>query len=84
MRYILGCIKLLIESGHKAMDVRQNVHDAYNEWIDEGNRNMAWGAPDVRSWYKNDKGRVTQNWPFTMMEFWAQSKLPDPSDYKLS
>ena len=74
MRYILGCIKLLIEHGHKAMDVHQNVHDDYNEWVDAGNENMAWGAPDVRSWYKNEKGRVTQNWPYSMMKFWAQSK----------
>ena len=45
---------------------------------------MAWGAPDARIWYKNEKGRVTQNWPYTMMEFWAQSKSPDPSDYTFS
>ena len=81
MRYILGCIKLLIQNGHRAMDCRQDVHDTYNEWIDEGNRNTAWGAPHVRSWYKNKAGRVTQNWPYSMMEFWAQSKAPDPSDY---
>ncbi len=81
MRYILGCIKLLIENEHSAMDCRQDVHDAYNEWIDQGNANTAWGAPHVRSWYKNERGRVTQNWPYSMMAFWSQSKAPDPSDY---
>ena len=84
MRYILGCIKLLIENGHKGMDVHKHVHDDYNEWVDYGNENMAWGAPGVRSWYKNEKGRVTQNWSYSMMEFWAQSKVPDPSDYSFS
>ena len=59
MRYILGCMKLLLETGRKAMNYRQDVHDHYNEWIDDGNRQTAWGAPSVTSWYKNEKGRVT-------------------------
>jgi 4-hydroxyacetophenone monooxygenase len=83
VRYILGCIQLLLESGHQAMDCREVVHDAYNERIDAGNQEMAWGAPNVRSWYKNSKGRVTQNWPFTMLEFWQQTKAPERSDYQL-
>ena len=60
----MGCLKLLLEEGHAAMECRQDVHDAYNREIDKGNLAMAWGAPNVRSWYKNSKGRVTQNWPF--------------------
>ena len=81
MRYILGCIKLLIETGCAAMDCKRDVHDRYNERIDAGNLEMAWGAPNVRSWYKNEAGRVTQNWPFSMHEFWKQTRAPDPEDY---
>ena len=83
MRYILGCIKLLLETGHAALDCKQSVHDTYNQWVDEGNRQMAWGAPHVRSWYKNSKGRVTQNWPFTLLEFWKRTQTPNSSDYTL-
>ena len=81
VRYIMGCLKLLIGRGLAAMDCRTEVHDAYNEKIDTGNLGMAWGSPDVRSWYKNERGRVTQNWPFTLLEFWAQTRVPDPEDY---
>ena len=66
------------------MDCRRDVHDAYNERIDAGNLGMAWGSPDVRSWYKNEKGRVTQNWPFTLLQFWEQTREPDPEDYVFS
>jgi 4-hydroxyacetophenone monooxygenase len=38
----------------------------------------------VSSWYKNSKGRVTQNWPFTLLEFWNQTRTPEPSDYSLT
>ena len=30
VRYILGCLKLLLEGGHRALDVRPEVHDAFN------------------------------------------------------
>jgi 4-hydroxyacetophenone monooxygenase len=81
VRYVLGCLKLLLQNGHRAMSCRQELHDAYNEKIDAGNRQMAWGTPHVRSWYKNANGRVTQNWPFTLLEFWQQTKVPNPEDY---
>lgn len=83
MRYILGCIALLLNTESAAMDCKTDVHDAYNERIDKGNLQMAWGIADVNSWYKNEKGRVTQNWPFTLLEFWQQTREPDPADYLL-
>ncbi|MGH9884021.1 MAG: flavin-containing monooxygenase [bacterium] len=82
LRYILGCVKLLLERGKAALDCKRDVHDAYNRKIDEGNLKMAWGAANVPTWYKNDKGRVTQNWPFTLVEYWNQTRVPDPNDYK--
>lgn len=81
MRYILGCIALLLKNDHRALEPKQEAHAAYNEAIDEGNLAMAWGAPNVRSWYKNKDGRVTQNWPFTLREFWAQTRKPEPADF---
>ena len=84
MRYILGCLKLLIGGAGNAMDCRQDVHDAYNARIDEGNRNMAWGVSKAPTWYRNDRGRIAQNWPFTLREFWSQTRAPDPADYVFS
>jgi 4-hydroxyacetophenone monooxygenase len=83
VRYILGCIALLFEAGRMALDCRREVHDAYNRRVDEANARMAWGAPNVSSWYKNEQGRVTQNWPFTLLEFWQRTRAPDPADYRL-
>ncbi|MFW6092427.1 MAG: SDR family NAD(P)-dependent oxidoreductase [Pseudomonadota bacterium] len=81
VRYILGCIGLLLQEGHAAIDCRPEVHDAYNREIDAANAEMAWGVPNVDSWYKNDQGRVTQNWPFSLLEFWERTRAPDPEDF---
>lgn len=81
VRYVLGCIRMLLERGAAALDCKRDVHDAYNRLIDQGNLNMAWGAADVPTWYKNDKGRVTQNWPFGLVDYWNRTRDPDAADY---
>ena len=84
VRYVLGLIEHILKNGARALDVKKQVHDAFNEAVDAENRRMAWGASDVNSWYKNDTGRVSQNWPFTLLEYWQRTKAPDPADYELS
>lgn len=51
------------------MDIPREPFDAYNRRIDEGNALMAGGASDVSNWYKNEAGRITQNWPFKLIEY---------------
>ena len=81
VRYIMGCLGLLLETGRRGLECRRDVHDAYNAIVDEGNLNVAWGAPNVRSWYKNEAGRVTQNWPFKLLDYWTRTRKPDPADF---
>ena len=83
VRYIVAAVHLLLEEKHRAFDCRREVSDAYNRRVDEGNARMAWGAATVNSWYKNAAGHVTQNWPFTLLEFWQRTREPDPGDYEL-
>lgn len=84
VRYILGCLKLLAESGASAMEPKRSVHDAFNIEVDKGNQKMAWGAPQVTSWYKNEAGRVTQNWPFALVDYWRATLEPNPDDFVLT
>ena len=83
VRYILGCLGLLLEGGHRALDVRKDVHDEFNERVDAENSLMAWGCSTVNSWYKNEHGHVAQNWPFTLLEYWQRTLAPDPDDFEL-
>ncbi len=84
VRYIVGCLKLLAQTGSAAMEPKREVHEAFNRRVDEGNRKMAWGAPQVTSWYKNEAGRVTQNWPFALVDYWRATLAPDPEDFLLT
>jgi 4-hydroxyacetophenone monooxygenase len=84
VRYILGCVEELLRRGARSLEVKREVHDAFNEVVDAENRRMAWGASDVNSWYKNRLGRVSQNWPFTLLAYWQQTLRPDPADFEWS
>jgi 4-hydroxyacetophenone monooxygenase len=83
VRYIVGCLRLLAESGAQAMEVKRSVHDAFNMRVDEANKGWAWGSPHVSSWYKNQFGRVSQNWPFGLIDYWRATLAPNPDDFVL-
>ncbi|GIU86097.1 MAG: monooxygenase [Acidimicrobiia bacterium] len=81
--YIVESVRMLLERGCRSMDVRRDVHDAYNEAVDAQNARMAWGASSVNTWYKSATGRISQNWPFSLLEYWQRTRVPDPGDYEL-
>ena len=83
VQYILSAIRLLLERRANAVDCRPEVHDAYNVSVDDANGRMAWGAATVNTWYRNTRGRIAQNWPFTLLEFWQRTRELDPADYEV-
>ena len=84
MHYVSKCLRHLLEHGYAAMDCREEPFMDYNEEIDASSLKMAWGASKVNAWYKNANGRVTQNWPGSLVEFWHQMRELNPEDYEFS
>ena len=37
------------------------MHDAYNEAVDAEHENMVWTHPGMKTYYRNDRGRVVVN-----------------------
>ena len=83
VRYIVGCLKLMAETDADTLEVKREVHDAFNVKVDKANDLMAWGAPQVTSWYKNATGRVSQNWPFPLVDYWTATVAPKPENFIL-
>ena len=84
VHYALSVIEMLLRTGSSAANCRGDVFDEYNERIDVGNLKMAWGVSSVSSWYKAESGRVAQNWPFSLLEFWQQTRVADPDHFVLT
>ena len=83
VHYIVECLRLLSASGSAAMDCRRDAYDSYAALIDEHNSQMAWGISPVSSWYKSPSGRVAQNWPLPLIDYWRQTRRPDPAHFEL-
>lgn len=81
--YVMGCLREMLEQGHRAIDCRPEVHDAYNERLDAEMEHMVWRHPRVRSYYNNAAGRVITNVPWTMYQYWDMTRRPDLSEYAI-
>ena len=84
VRYVTRLPRLLLDGGHRALDCRQDVHDAYNAAVDAENRKMAWGASTVNSWYKNASGPGRAELAVHPAGVLAANAEPDPADYRLT
>lgn len=81
-RYIVEAIGQLRADGLAAMDLKPQVHQAQVDRVDEANARRSWGVSKVNSWYKSASGKVAQNWPFPLLDYWMGTRRPDPTDYE--
>ncbi|WP_232424660.1 NAD(P)/FAD-dependent oxidoreductase [Pandoraea sp. B-6] len=68
--FAVEAIHQVLRRGIKGIEVKPEVLDAFVERVDAENQRRAWGRPQIRSWYKNRFGRVSQVWPFSHREYW--------------
>jgi cation diffusion facilitator CzcD-associated flavoprotein CzcO len=82
-RYIVQCVKKLRDEGLPFLDLRPEVMERYNRRVQEDLRGTAWDKT-AHSWYKNDAGRITNNWPHSTVAYWWRTRRPDFASYTAS
>lgn len=83
VHYMMQALRDMIEHGWRAIDVRQDVHDAYNERVDEACRGLAWGQAGVKNWYQNKDRRVFANSPWRLVDYWRMTHEFQPADFSI-
>ena len=83
MKYVMGCLREMLENGYQSIECRSDIHDAYNERLDAEMEHMVWRHPKVRSYYNNASGRVITNVPWTMYQYWDLTRNPDLKEYEV-
>ncbi len=81
MRYIMDLLKQMLINGIGAVECRQDVHDAYNERVDEAHANMVWTHPGVETYYRNERGRVVVNSPYRNAVFYEMTRAAKLDDF---
>jgi hypothetical protein len=67
--------------GWKTVEVKQTVLDAFNVDIQNELQKTAWAAHDGSSWYKNEAGVITANWPYSVWHFCRLLRSANLSDF---
>ena len=81
MHYVMSVLGQMFEQGIAAVEVRQDVHDAYNATIDRLHEGMVWTHQGMETYYRNSRGRVVVNNPFRMVDFWQMVERADLEQY---
>jgi 4-hydroxyacetophenone monooxygenase len=81
VRYVMKCLRHLIEGGHGSMECRAEIHDAFNARVDAAHENMVWTHPGTDNWYRNSKGRVITNSPWRLVDYWTMTETPELDDF---
>ena len=80
--YLLSGIREMAVRGAKAIDIKMEPFEEFQTVVDGDNQNMAWGASNANTWYKNKFGRVSQNWGGSTFGYWELTKEIRPENYE--
>jgi 4-hydroxyacetophenone monooxygenase len=81
IEFILSMIRTMLEKDLSTIEVTPETFEQHNAWLDKGNAMLSWGASGVNSWYKSASGRSTQNWPYSMLDYWQGTHDWSMSDF---
>ena len=81
MHYVMSLLEQMFARGIATVDVRQDVHDAYNAEVDSIHSRMIWTYPGVENYCQNSKGRIVVNNPFRIIDVWGMTETAKLSDY---
>ncbi len=80
-RYIVGNIGRMIAEGLDEIEVREEAYRAYKAKVDAELAGFVWTLEHTNNWFKNAKGRVTTNSPWSCSQYWEWTREVDPADY---
>ena len=81
VRYIVESLRLLFDSGARSMTVRDDVLRAYTEDIMARLPGFVQSLTTFDNWYRGDRDHVVAIAPKSVLEFWDDTRQPDPAAY---
>jgi 4-hydroxyacetophenone monooxygenase len=81
VRYLTSLVRQMAERGARAVEVRGDVHDEYNDRVDAAHGELVWTHPGVDTWYRNRAGRVVSNSPWRLVDYWHMTAAARLDEY---
>lgn len=85
MTYIDGCLRLVVEGGHRSMEPTEAAYDGWFERAQAEMRTMVWASPHIEhNYYRNENGEVHGLNPFRFVDYWTWTRSVDPDDHRFA
>lgn len=81
--YILDCIKKLSAQNATSMTLKKAAMDEYADFL-KARMDTSVFVRDCDSWYKNESGKVTNNWPEFTYVYEEATKTAKAEDYEFT
>jgi 4-hydroxyacetophenone monooxygenase len=80
-RYITDVISTMVRDGIGAVDCRAEARDRWVEQVDAEHAQMVWSHPGMTTYYRNRRGRVVNNSPYRVVDYWLMTHDADLADF---
>jgi 4-hydroxyacetophenone monooxygenase len=84
IHYLVDLFRQMAQRRIAVVECRRDVHDAYNARIDAAHEKMVWTHPGMETYYRNDRGRVTVNYPWRNVDLFAATRSANLADYVIA
>ncbi len=75
--WIQRAVSAMVRRGAAALEATPEALTRWRDFVDNGNAKMAWGVSSVPSWYRSSSGRITQNWPESLLVYFDMTREVD-------
>jgi 4-hydroxyacetophenone monooxygenase len=80
-RFVSNCLRLLIETGRESIEIRDEVFEEYMERTGKKLLDFVWSTDYGTTYFRNAKGRVTTNSPWSLFDMWRWTRDIDPAHF---
>lgn len=80
-RYIMDVITKMVRNGIGAVECRAEAHDRWVQQVDAAHSKMVWSHPGMTTYYRNKRGRVVNNSPYRVVDYWLMTHNADFTDF---
>jgi cation diffusion facilitator CzcD-associated flavoprotein CzcO len=81
IRYVVDGVRAASRDGGAPLEVRPEVQREFGDELQRRLAGTVWQG-GCTSWYVNESGRVTNNWPGMTLEYRRRTRRFDPADYR--
>jgi 4-hydroxyacetophenone monooxygenase len=80
-RYIVGCVKALIDGHRRSMAIKRDVFERFNAKLVETLGQMVWSHKGTTTWYRNKAGHVVNTSPWRLVDYREWTRAPKLEEY---